>query len=409
MKKLIKRWDFLEEQRSRIVLGNGVRLDPNNYLELETNALGFRTDANLSAKTWLTTPKSSKRWIGFESKHDVPKDDDGNQVTSVGFRLSRNGTEQLFWDGSAWVAAGAGQWNTEAQVSANIATLTLSATHRGLQVIVNLVTTDPNFSPRVHYIKALYDSDIEWMEDIVVRSFKAAFEAGVRPIAEAMGRADGDATITLQLEAAYDVVSIDSVYNVTDDPERLTNIFSAYNPATKVVTMTVSPVAGKNILISFVYKPSVLLMPSQDAVEVAKTPCIYIGDIRATTTRVITSHESVIDKVTGLGWRLAGGKQSDIDVPLNIVASKEKDVHRMSDEIRSFFEKNPVITTVGNDERLSVQIIEEHGSMNVPNGAGSHSARLRATLMNAIFYLAPAEQVTGVKSFELSGDVNFSV
>ncbi len=409
MKKMIKRWDFLEEERRRIVLSNGVRLDPGNFLELSENDAGFLTTANLSAKTWLSTPRSAKRYIGFESNHVAPKDEDLVQVTSVGFRLSRNGTEQLFWNGSAWVAASAGQWNTEAQVSANISSLTLSATHRGLQVIVNLLTTDPELSPRVYYVKALYDSDVEWMEDIVVRTFKAALEANVRPIGEAVVKASGAATVTLTLEASYTVTDIDTVYNLTDDPETLTNIFLSYNPTTKVVTMTATQGAGENILIRFKYKPEVQLMPSQDAVEIAKTPAIAIGDVRAVKVLQIGICESVIDKVSGQGWRLTGGEQVDIEVPLQILTSKEKDSVRMSDEIRSFFKRTPLLTTYGTDEKLRVHIWDEHTANNSPNAAGSHGSKLRAIIMGAVFYSGDAEQVTGVLNFQIDGSISVQV
>lgn len=406
MKKLIKRWDFEEGERRRLILGNGVRLEPSGHLVLDTNALGYLTADDLSAKTWLTTPRSSKRWIGFESYHETPLDELDQQVTSIGFRLSRDGTEELYWDGLGWAVAAPGEWNTEAEVASNIQSLALSVTHRGLQVIINLATTDPEYSPRVFYVKALYESDVEWLEDILVRSLKTQLEANLRPVAEAVVKGNGTATVTLNIEASYTIDSIDTVYNLTADPEKLTNIFSAYNSGTRAVTLTTSPANNANILIRFKYRPEVTLMPSQDIVEIAKTPCVGIGDIRVMASRQITCHESVINKLTGQGWRLAGGEQMDIEVPLVPITSKEKDAHRLSDEIRAYFKRSPLLTLYGTDEKVRILILDEHSAVNVPNTAGSHGAKLRAAIMGAVFYNVDAEAVTGVLSFQLSGTIN---
>lgn len=408
MRKLIKRWDFEEAQRSRIVLGNGVRLDPDGYLELEEGASGFLTTANLSAKTWLSTPRSAKRYIGFESFH-VNRTLDLVQVTNVKFRLSRDGTEQLFWSGSAWVAASPGNWNTEAEVANNISSLALSSTHRGLQVIVNLSTSNSTLSPQVLYVKALYDSDVEWLEDLIARSLKPALEAGIRPIAEMMAISAGTTTVTLETEASYEISSIDTVYNHSTDAEHLTNIFSAYNPSTRVITLTGAPTSGNQILIRFKYAPKVDLMPSQDIVEIASVPAIGIGNIRTTLTRPITDHESVINKATGAGWRLAGGEQDDIEVPLNITTSKEKDAHRLSDAIRAFFKTSPMLTLKGVDESVRVLIWEEHTAANYSTMAGVHGATLRARILGFVSYRLDAEAVHMVQHLIVSGTVNVEI
>ncbi len=408
MRKLIKRWDFIEEERTRIILGNGVRLNPGHYLELDSDASGYLTDANLTAKTWLSIPRSAKRFIGFESVHSTPLDFDLVEVTTVRFRLSRNGTEQLYWNGSAWVAAGANDWNTEAEVAANIASLQLTASARGLQVIINLETSTATLSPKVYAVKALYDSDIEWLEDLIARSFKPALEAGLRPIAEGMYVSTGATTLTLAVEAAYEIIGIDAVYNTTTDPERLTNIFQSFNTSTKVVTLTGAPTVGNKILIRFTYKPDVVLVKSQDIVEIAKVPCVQIGDVRSMRAHQINAADHVMNKTTGVGWKLTGGEQIDIEVPLQLITSKEKDAHRMSDEVRAFFKRTPLLTRIGTDDRVRVHVYDEHMSTNVPNIAGMHTARLRIVIMGAVFY-ASSEEVKGTRSFSVSGDVNFTL
>jgi hypothetical protein len=405
MRKLIKRWEFEEAQRSRIVLVSGVRLDPEGFLELESNASGFLTTANLSAKTWLSTPRSAKRFIGFESFH-VNRTVNLVQVTNVKFRLSRDGIEQLFWNGSAWVAAASGNWNTEAEVANNISSLALSDTHRGLQVIVNLSTTNATQSPQVMHVKALYDSDVEWLEDLIARSLKPALEAGIRPIAEAVALSTGASTITLTTEASYQIASIDTVYNLTTDPEKLADIFQSFNSTTKVVTLTTAPASGDKILIRFKYAPKIDLMPSQDIIEIAEVPAIGIGNIRTTMTRPFSDHESVINKATGAGWRLAGGEQADIEVPLNITTSKEKDAHRVSDAVQAFFKENPLLTLKGVDELVRVLIWEEHIAANYSTMAGVHSASLRARILGYVSYRKDAELVHAVQNLIVSGTVN---
>lgn len=84
-----------------------------------------------------------KEWGGIELFYSAPTS------TTVEARLHDGAGSSLYWDGADWVAAGASDWNTPAEVVANFATLTASdATLVGVQW--RLTTTDRTATPYVY-------------------------------------------------------------------------------------------------------------------------------------------------------------------------------------------------------------------------------------------------------------------
>lgn len=384
LKKLIKYFSFEAANRSQITF-NGVRIDsccPGLRLP-DANQL-YSTAADLNARTWVTNPKSAKQWAGFECECSTP---DG---TSVGFKLS-DGTTDYYWDGAAWSAAGPSDWNTEEDVANNISTFPIST--QSLAVIVNLVTTDPKVSPVVFAAKVLFESDLETLEDLIFRSLLPELRSSIRPIGEAVAKSSGAATVALVLETDYGVVSIDSVYNLDTDPDRLVDLFQSYNSGTKTVTLTSAQPANNKLLIRFVYSVEVSVTTGRDYTEIAKVPAIVVEDYKAVRTWKMGQHESVLNKAAGSGWQLDGGEQYDLDLPMLIVGSKEKDTTRIGDELRRFFGEHELFRLRGVDEDVRLQFLEEVNPQTYPTPIGLHTARVKGRIRGAVFYLKPAKFV----------------
>ena len=122
LKKLVKEFEFLEENRKKIVLGANTRLgltEPCLHL-LEDDDGYYPTTTDITAKTWVTNPQTVKQWLGFEAVVYHEKDYDGTELTSVNFRLG-DGTNEYYWDGAAW-SVSTTSWNTEAEIANNIST-----------------------------------------------------------------------------------------------------------------------------------------------------------------------------------------------------------------------------------------------------------------------------------------------
>lgn len=401
LKKLIKKFAFEESNRSELVLDGGVRLVPTeHYLELEKVDAVYPTTANLYAKTWVAQPECVKQWTGFESVHTNYRDESYTQVTDVKFRLSENGTTERFWNGSTWAVAAAGEWNTEAEVANNIGDFPVVAGARGLQVILNLSTTDSRYSPKARAVKVLYEGDVEQGEDLVYRSFKRGIADNVRPIAEVASKSNGSNTIVLATETEYDVESIDSVYNLTDDSERLDDLFQSYDSGTSTITLTAAQDVDDVMLVRIIYKPRVVFAKSQDYTEISKLPAIVIDRMVPVSSIEVGSEEHVINKSTNSGWQLSGGTQFSCEVTLKVLASKEKDAVRIGEAISVYVNDTPLLRLRATDEKVAMGLLEGYSQQTMPTQIGLNSGRIRVQLMNAVFYLGAARPVHVTASFQ---------
>jgi len=400
VRKLVKRFDFSNDERANVTLGSGVRLAyERQQLELIAVNNVYSTAPDLFAKTRLTTPATCKGWIGFECEAKMKKNAAGTVVTSLGFRLSRDGATQLWWNGAAWTAAAPGQWNTEAEICSHIAAFT----GQSIQVIVNLKTSDGAFTPEVRAVKLLWNSDIEFQQEYIARSMIPAMREEILPISEyAVDLTSASTTIDLKkIETPYDIVSIDSVYNLTNDPTKQTNIFSSYNSATKVVTFT-SVGAGKRVLIRFVYAPSVVIIQSQDFAELSQIPAVCIESIFMEHMVECDPGESVINRETGAGWQLTDGYQQDINFTVRYTTDKTADLDALADQVKKFFQSR-LLRCRGQDEYVALYTIEEYSHQPSALQSELHSARLRARICNAPFFLKDAVAVQGVLRVLITG------
>jgi len=405
LKKLIKVFSFEERYRSDVTLGPNTRLNPSTgRIQLKEGAnFLYPTDPDLYVKTRLTTPNTVKGWIGFEAKTDNKTDPEGNQVTDIRFRLSVDGANDLYWDGAAWSAAGAGNWNTEAEIAANIASFPVAT--QSLQVVTNLSTSHESYTPEVDWIKVLYESDIEWQEDYIVRSLVPELRENIRAIAEyAVDLPAASATVDLGvIETPYNIVDVDSAYNLTADPRKLTDLAQSYNSGTKVVTLSSSQPVGERILVRFTYEPEVAVMTSQDYSELAKVPAVIIEDIELVGNHPIEPGDHVINRATGDGWQLTHGYQSDIELQIRWIADKSTDQQRLADEFKRFFANNQHLRSRGQDELYDLWLIDKYGQQASASQDELQAGRLRARIVRAVFYARDAKPVYGVKRFIVTG------
>jgi len=408
LRKIIKSFLFTEDKRSDLTLGAKTRLDPVAHcLALELDSSGsYSTDADLNIKTWVANPTSVKQWSGFEVRVTHPKID-GQIFTSLGFRLS-DGINQRWWNGASWVIDTA-HWNTEAEVAANISSF--PATNLKLQVVINLKTTDVRITPLVYEVKVLYKSDIEFQEDIVYRSLVPLLKSEIRP----RGRhqfvmlATGS-TIDLDddypIETPYNVVDIDAVFNHTDDPLHLTDLFSSFNSTTQIITLGSSISKDKQVWVDFLWEPEVAVTTSQDYSEVEKVPSIVLDDINLVDARDLPLGGSVVNKNAGTGVKISAPLRGDLDILMHMICDKSIDLMRLADEVKRFFANNSSLRSVGLDEKYRLWLLSEFDMTTAANREDIRSGRLRFRIVGVLFYERDAEDIYTVKKLHLTGDMD---
>lgn len=407
-RKLIKRLDFTNARRSEVTLGPGTRLDAKeNRLALLGSNFGppYSQADDLYVRTRLFNPSTLKRWQGFEAVAKMQKNGVGVVVTSLGFRVW-DGTTEWVWLG-AWTPASApNEWNTEQEIGDNLPTFPVGP----IGIVINLRTFDPTLTPEVYAIKLLWDSVAEFQEEYIARMLLPALRSELRPIAE-MAHKTTAATTSLDLdriETPYKIVGIDAVFNTTDDPSRLSDLFLGYNSTTKVVTFSSVP-TGKTVVVQFTYAPEVAIATSQDYTELSKTPAVLIEEVITDDRRALPRRgERVANKAEGVAYVLTDGFQLDMDFTVMWTADKLKDHDRLADEVKRFF-ADRLLRSPGLDELFRVYTTSEHSHQTSNPQSGLHQARLRARICNAVFYLEGASPVPLTKRLEVTGSVEFQV
>ncbi len=411
LKTIIESFVFLGTNRKDLTLGNNVRLNPDNYLQLKADVDGFYpTDPDLYVKTWVFNPDSVKQWIGFDVIATQQSDEEGVVKTSLGFRLS-DGTDEYWWNGATWVIDTV-NWNTENEIAANIDTFPV--TEKKLQVVINLVTTDDSYTPLVYEILIAYKSNIEFSEDLIIKTIIPALKNQIRPIGEYLIElASTTSTINIKtdyaIEAPYDIVDIDSVFNHTDDADHFSDIFQSYDYNTGIITLTGSVDAGKEIWINFLYKPLIAMSTDVDYIEADKVPAIHVTSVNPMNKMEIGKYTTVRNKSAGTAIAVVNPMQLDVEIELTAVTSLLKDQIRLGDELERFFNDNEQITSVGLDRKYNILLTQPYRPRSSVGENEIRTGNITFIVQHVLKYHRYSEEKNIVLKFITSGDVNFEI
>jgi hypothetical protein len=416
MRKLLQRFTLDGANRHRLTLETGARLDPSATRPALTLAEGATEGI---ARTWIWNPLSVKQWLGFEAEveHQYIGGAVGGlpallPVTTLTFRVN-DGTDDYYWDGGAW-AVTTTEWNTQADLSANLPTFPVTA--RKLQIVVRMYTTDVSFVPRVTALKVLWLSDVEFLEDILFRSLVPSLRENIRPIADYPidpGTGGPWASLDLNnypLETPYNLVDVVEAYDHTADPDHLTNLRAGYDSGTKVVTFT-SPIPdGNKIWLRFTYEPEVAVTTSAEYHEVAKVPALVVTDVDEVEMAPCGQHDWIMtDESTGSGTKTWAPMQGDLEMTLMGLTDKAVDAKRLADAMKAFFANIRVVTSAALDRDYSLWLISEYDQRTPPSQADLHSGMVRFRVRDVVFYVRDSVDSTGVLKFLATGDENFTI
>lgn len=410
VKRLITQWTFEEHHRDDIELGPDVRLDPDTHtIELIPNSVGeFPTGTDLFAIVWTVNPTAVKQWLGFEAdvEHIVVETD---VLTATRFRIT-DGTTEFYWDGGAWSAAGASDWNAEQELADEL--VNFPATERKLGIVVNPISLDGQATPKVSRVKVLWAGVIEFTEDMLYRSLVPLLKEELRPIADlAYDMPAAGTTIDLGavgIETPYTIVDVDSVFDHTNDPDHMTDILDSYNPTTKVVTLSQSVAQDDRAWVRFKYRPEVAVSTSADYEDLATVPAVIVDDFDLTSSNQVLAEPSVANKGAKEAVVLRTPLKGDFAGILRFETDKGIDHARLADEVKSFFRRNPVIRSRGLDEGFRLWLVSEHDLRVTPNLAGIHSGVASFAITNVYFW-QESETVPIVTRMIFGGDMNFEV
>jgi len=408
LRKIIKEFVFEEENRTKITLGSNTRLNPDeNWLQLKEQSDGlYLTDSDLYVKTWVVNPLTVKKWIGFQVVETIPE---YNLVVtgSLAYRLS-DGTDEFFWNGSAW-EVNVVDWNTEAEVANNIENFPVAS--KKLQVVINLKTDNVSYTPLVHRIKVLYESNVEHTEDLVYRSMVPMLRDEIRPRGRMLIKMTSTSdTISLApIETPYNIASIDSVFDHTNDPDHFVDLYQSYDEGTETITLSTTIAENDLAYVNFLWEPEVAVTTSQDYYEVEKVPVIVLDDINLLDATEQSQTDFVFNKDTGSGWKIKSPLRGDLEFSIRLITDKGIDLLRLADETKRFFANNKVLRSVGLDEEYRLWLLTEYDMTTSANQEELHSARMTCRIVNVLFFEQDAAEAYAVERLNLQGDMDLTV
>lgn len=411
-KKIIKRFIFEEKNRSKITLDSNSRLNPQkHYIQLKADANDeYPTTSDITVSTWVTNPLSLKSWAGFDVYANLPTNIiTKNEPTSLGFKLG-NGTDQFYWNGSVW-EANTTNWNTEAEVSTNISSFSVAS--QKLQIFINLVTTDSSYTPTVSEIRLIFESTVEFQEDIFIKSFIPMLRENIRPIGVYPIKIISTTnTIDLNaypLQTPYNVVGIDSVYNHTTDSNHFNDLFVSYDENTKIITLNTDILVGQTAWVNFYWEPEVAFTTSEDYSEIDKVPAMHITGLNPTNEMTIGQGTYVRDKTTNIAIGVEEPKQIDLELTIRGLTASSRDQQRLADEIRRFFSNNTKVISKAMDEEYDLDLIDDYEIESTTGRSSIHNGVFRCRIAKVLYYYENTKTTNVVSNFKISGNVNVEI
>lgn len=388
----VKVFRFKEQNRSKLTFSDAdkIRLNPDtNRIELKVQADGrYPLDADLYVATWVTNPEALKGLTGF---HADPAS--GQPAgASARFRLTDGATEQ-YHDGGAWVAAGASDWNTEAEIAANISTFETPTQEFG--VLVNLATTDKTVTPAVEGVCLMMDVDLDYLPSIVGDSLVPSLRETVRPVIDhAMVVDAGGAVVALlDLETAYNIVTVEHAFNYSQDPDLLNDILASYDASQKVVNLNTALGKGEKLWLKIRVEPEVIVnWSNQDFFEVEKIPAVAIDRIDA--AGAIVAGTAVVRNVAdGTAKVLKRPYRMSIDLDVALMAENNRPLFQMMDQALEHGHENPVLRWRAVDEEITMRVDSEVEFRPRPDLRDEHSSSYSLRLDEVNLWLGPEETI----------------
>jgi len=346
----------------------------------------FPTTTDLLARLPLVDCPDLVAWDSIDADVTEPEDEDEVVVGTVRFRLN-DGTTDRYWTGATWGAAGAGNWNTLAQVQANLASF--PKTSKKIRIVVELKTTDSRFTPILHRARLLVKTRQESaVEEVLFRAFVAGLRAEVRPTADlrvpwpgglsanltALGFTAGTGFFT---EATgLKVVGMDSVLDSVE-----ADLLSSFVLGTGVVTLSSDPGAVE-LTLRAIFEPVVAVSTHSDWNELPRLPAIVVEprpeeSMRAGGADRVFFHNRNDDTAKSL----VAPRTTNLPLTLRCLSSRVLDVLRTSDAVQTWLQTRPTLRVAALDEAVDL-VLETPSDVRPSEQGNAHEARIGVKIRN---------------------------
>lgn len=422
--RLIKNFCFIEKERKNLTLSDPakIRLNTENKANQRVMLKGppFSTDSDLHVETSLINPRRLKKWLLFEIIYKAQSETlDLPEGTSLGVKVKTTG-DDYWWNSSnsQWEVAGASDWSTEKEISDNIETFPIATVgNKKIGFKINLKTTDPDVTPEVFELKLLGLFEIEPFDDLVydsiIRLLNTEFRARsvVRFASGASSISSVDLSSVLENQG-YNIFDVVSVYNLTDDPERLVDLHDSYSPGAArqdgftfdpgTETFSSSIPAGKWVEVEFEYVPEISVKVNQDYFEAPSYPHIVFTRITEVERRGFLMRDTnsagrdhIRDKTALNAVQQFSPSQKSYRFDF-LLYTGALDQFRLLGAVKNFFANHKTLRNYGLDNEHALEIIDEIdtvGNSQTNDTSDTNLAKGSFDVLGVLFYDKPSRDI----------------
>lgn len=388
-----------------------IRVHPTDHvLRLRPNAAGkYPTDANLYIRGPEINPTAVRAWRAVQVFADEPSVD-GVTVGTVRYRLN-DGSADRWWNGSAWAAPGANDWNTQAEIQAHLATFPV--TSRKLRLVFNLQTTNASYTPTVRSVQLLFDADIlSDLEELIYRTLIQALEAIRVPVEVVLpwpGGTSADLDTVLQQAEPVQFDNVTAVFDHTADPTHLTDLLSSYNSSTHVVTLTGAVTADHKVVIRLAAQPEVAYTTHPDFNEISRLPAIAIDSVTEQFRAQATVKQSAVNVGTLAALVVPAPRVSDFVIGLRMIANRGLDLVRLADAVKTWIACNRTLRIASVDAAADLVVDRQIDASPRPDEIHVAEVQGAIRVVNVPCWIFPAEAGHGVGRLVVSGSMDATV
>lgn len=415
LQRLVKEWEFLAENRSRVVLADPARIRLSNDDPLapavELVKAGGLYPADNAANTvtsWEYEPHGLRKLLMFQAVADLPPG------TSIVWRVVVGGAE-LFWDGSAWAppVSQAVDWSTAAQISTNLPALAF--TSRRIAVKANLrASANRRASPRLRSALVLGSFAVEWFDDLIYDTVIRSMQDTLLSTTDIAFAVQTTASV-LDLASApyspdnpgYNFIDVVSAFDTTADPDCFINLAASYAPGAArpdgtndpgSVLLTDPVPAGNVLRLTMTLKPEIAVKTDQDYYEVERLPAVAIE--RVENVRLLDGSEReasadgdgdvIYDATTGAAVRVPPPRQANYRFSWSVFARSQAELQRLVGAVEGWVATHPTLRTWAMDDLVGVDADQSDS----PSGGAMDDVRTAtgAFMLRVVpFWLRPAE------------------
>lgn len=353
-----------------------IRLDPEDYkikLSLQESNWKYPTDSDLSVRSRTYNPEAVQQLLMIQLNSTIPVDEDGADLCTVKMRIY-NGTNEMWWNGGVWAIAGAGEWNTEAEINVNISTF--DVTERKFAIVLNLQTSDANFTPIVESVFVLWQGEVDWSQDIILDSLtktvqqEASYfdDAALPPLPADSTTIDLDDYVD---ESKLTIVDVEAVYEHVSDPYHLTNLLSSYDTGTKVITLNSTMLSGGVPYIRLKVLADVAWDTHQDFTELGNLPQVILMNTRTINSSPYSfiHSSSIVRRDTNEAVKTPAPYRMTYQVTMEVRTDRTRGQQRLLDSLISLLtngpstEEGPFLKSYATDRRYRLWLQNEFTSV----------------------------------------------